>query len=152
MQQACISKEVVQDFALKIWREHTRQGEIYKKFLEELMACFPLIRHVLHRKRRLQQFFVAAGTSLPNCYLATIWGYTDSQAQAPTILLLLLVFIVARTCLPSGRLAIKGGIHFTKPLPESDRRDIHTDTQVDRRDSWSTPLRWAQMPWYSYHT
>jgi hypothetical protein len=31
----------------------------------------------LHRKRRLQQIFVAAGTSLLSHYLATIGGYTD---------------------------------------------------------------------------
>jgi hypothetical protein len=93
-----------------MWREHTRQGKIYKKFLEELIACFLLIRHVPHRKRHLQQFFVAARTSLPSCYLATIGGYTDPQAQPPTILLLLLVFIDAGTCLPSGCLAMKGGI------------------------------------------
>jgi hypothetical protein len=38
-----------------------------------------LIRHGPHRKRRLQQLFVAAGTSLPSCYLATIGGYTDPR-------------------------------------------------------------------------
>jgi hypothetical protein len=29
------------------------------------------------KKRRLQRFFVAAGTSLPSFYLATIGGYKD---------------------------------------------------------------------------
>jgi hypothetical protein len=29
---------------------------------------------------------------------------------------------------------MKGGIHFTEPLPSNDRRDIHTDTQTDGRD------------------
>jgi hypothetical protein len=46
----------------------------YKKFWEELIAYFPLIRHGPHRKRRLQQFFVAAGKSLPSRCLATKGG------------------------------------------------------------------------------
>jgi hypothetical protein len=28
---------------------------------------------------------------------------------------------------------VKGGIHFTEPLPSNDRRDTHTDTQTDDR-------------------
>jgi hypothetical protein len=39
---------------------------------------------VRHRKRRLQQFFVAAGTSLPSCYVATIKGYTDRPTDTHT--------------------------------------------------------------------
>jgi hypothetical protein len=46
-----------------------------KKFSEEVIAYFLLMRHGLHRKRRPQQFFVAAGTSLPNSYLG-IYGQT----------------------------------------------------------------------------
>jgi hypothetical protein len=84
-----------------------------KKFWEELFPSFPLIRHGPHRKRRLQQFFVAAGTSLPSCYLATIGGYTERPTDTcPTILLLLHVFIAAGTFLPSRCLAVEGGIHF----------------------------------------
>jgi hypothetical protein len=52
------------------------QGEnkfFNKKFREELIACFPLIRHEPHRKLRLQ-FFAAAGMCLPSRCLATIWG------------------------------------------------------------------------------
>jgi hypothetical protein len=41
------------------------------------------------------------------------------------------------------------GIHFTQPLP-SDRRDTRTDTETDRTDLWSTPLRRPQVPWYTY--
>jgi hypothetical protein len=47
---------------------------------EELVAYFPLIWHEQCRKRRLQQFLVTAGTSLPNCYLATTEGHTVPQA------------------------------------------------------------------------
>jgi hypothetical protein len=47
-----------------------------KKLCQELIAYFPFIGHVPNRKRRLQKFVVAAGTSLPNCYLATKGGYT----------------------------------------------------------------------------
>jgi hypothetical protein len=57
----------------------------YKKCWEELIAYFPLIRHGLHRKRRLQQLFVAVGTSLPGCYLATIGAYTGRPIDSPFI-------------------------------------------------------------------
>jgi hypothetical protein len=41
-----------------------------KEFWEELIICFPLVRHEPHSKRRLQQFFFAAVTCLASCYLA----------------------------------------------------------------------------------
>jgi hypothetical protein len=28
--------------------------------------------------------------------------------------------------------------------------DTYTDTQTDGRDLWSTPLKWAQVSWYTY--
>jgi hypothetical protein len=50
------------------------------------MADFPLTRHGPHRQQRLQQFFVAAGTSLPRCYeTTTIGGYTDRPTDSPLI-------------------------------------------------------------------
>jgi hypothetical protein len=106
-------------------------GPVWKsndKFWEEIIAYFPLIRHGPHRKRLLQQFFVAAGTYLPSCYLEAIGRYTDPQTTRPTILLLLRVFIAAGTCLLSRCLATKGGIHFTEPLPSNDSRVIHRHT------------------------
>jgi hypothetical protein len=51
---------------------------INEKFWEGVISYFSLIRHGPHRKRRLQQFFVAAGTSLISCYPVTIGVYTDS--------------------------------------------------------------------------
>jgi hypothetical protein len=39
-----------------------------------------------------------------------------------------LIFVTAGTCLPSRGLAIKGGIHFTEPLPSNDKRITHTHT------------------------
>jgi hypothetical protein len=47
-----------------------------KRLWEELISYFPFIWHNLHRKRRLQQFFVVAATCLPGYCLATIGGYT----------------------------------------------------------------------------
>jgi hypothetical protein len=49
-----------------------------KKFCDELITCFPLIHHGLHRKRCHQQFFIAAGTCLRSSCLAVIVGDTDS--------------------------------------------------------------------------
>jgi hypothetical protein len=40
-------------------------------------AYFPLTRHGQRRKRRLQQFFVAVGTSLTSCCTATIPVYKN---------------------------------------------------------------------------
>jgi hypothetical protein len=78
--------------------------KIRKKFWEELIAYFPLRRHGSHRKRRLQQFFVAAGMSLPSCYLATIGRtQTDPQTRVQQF------FVAVGTCLPSCYLATIGG-------------------------------------------
>jgi hypothetical protein len=84
-----------------------------------MITYFPLLRHGLHRKRRLQQFFVAGGTSLPSCYLATIGGYRDrsTDTRVQTIILLLRLVTVAGTYLPNRCLATKGRLHFTEPLP-----------------------------------
>jgi hypothetical protein len=51
-----------------------------KKFSEVQIAWFPLIRHGPRRKRRQHQFFVAPGTSLSSCYLATVRVYTDTRS------------------------------------------------------------------------
>jgi hypothetical protein len=62
--------------------------EIYKynkKFWEELIAYFPLKRHGQHKKRRLQQFLVAAGTCLPSRCLLKIEGYTHRPIDFPLI-------------------------------------------------------------------
>jgi hypothetical protein len=95
--------------------------------LEKYFKLYALSRN---RKRHFQHFFIAAGTSLLICYLATIEGYTGTH----TTVLLLCVFIATGTYLLSCCLAMKGGIHFTEPLASSDKRDSHTETQTDQRD------------------
>jgi hypothetical protein len=70
------------------------------KLRKERIAWFPLIRHGLHRKEPVQQFFYCCVYSLPS----------------------------------------------------KDRRDAHPDTRTDGRYLWRTPLRWAQVPWYTVHT
>jgi hypothetical protein len=59
-------------------------------------SLLSLIRHEPHRKRQLQQFFVAAGPSLPS-YVATIGGYTDRPTDT-RLQQLLHVFVEAGTC------------------------------------------------------
>jgi hypothetical protein len=93
---------------------------INKKLCEELISSFPLIRRGPHRKRSLQQFFVAAGTSSPSCYLVIIGGYTNPQTHASNN-----SSIVA--CI-----RCRGNV-FTESLTSNDRRDTHTDTKTDRR-------------------
>jgi hypothetical protein len=79
-----------------------------KKFWEELIAYFLLIRHGPHIKQHVQEFF-------------------------------------CRICI-----RCRGNV-FTEPSPSNDRgMYIHTDTHTDGRDLWSTPLRWSQVPWYTY--
>jgi hypothetical protein len=55
-----------------VYTIETCGGKDNKKFWEKPVAYFPLIRHEPQRKRRLQQFFVVAGTSLTSLCLATI--------------------------------------------------------------------------------
>jgi hypothetical protein len=125
--------------------DYSCNRRVNKKFWKELIAYFPLTGHGPHRKRRLQQLFAAAGPYLPSYYLATTGEYTNTRVQQ---FFLLCVFVAVRTCLPSRCLAMKGGIHFAEPLSSNDRRDTHT--QTDGRDLGSRPMRWAQVPWYTY--
>jgi hypothetical protein len=69
------------------------QYSVLNKFWEELVAYLPLVWHGRHRKRRLQQFFIAAGTCLlSRCLVHTDWckGFmtyaveTDSGAMIPS--------------------------------------------------------------------
>jgi hypothetical protein len=60
----------------KVFKLLVRIFCLTERFCEKLIYV-PLIRHGPHGKRRLQQFFVAAGTSIPSYYLAAISGYTD---------------------------------------------------------------------------
>jgi hypothetical protein len=55
------------------------------KFWEKLIAYMPLIQRGPHRKRRLWQFLVVAGTPLPSRCLATIGGYIDRPTDSPLI-------------------------------------------------------------------
>jgi hypothetical protein len=43
------------------------------------------------------------------------------------------------------------GNMYTEPLPSNDTRGKHTDTQAYERNLWSTPLRWGQVPRYTYN-
>jgi hypothetical protein len=46
---------------------------VYSSLLSHpILAYFPFIQHGPYRKQCLQQFFIASGTSLPICYLATV--------------------------------------------------------------------------------
>jgi hypothetical protein len=62
------------------------------------MAYFPYIQQGPHRKRRLQQIFVAKGTYLRSYYLATIGGYTDRPTDTRVQQLFYCVY-----SLPRGR-------------------------------------------------
>jgi hypothetical protein len=79
------------------------------------------MRHGSNRKRRLQQFFVAAGASLPSSYLATTEGHTDRPCYSSE-----------RNGTPendvSNNYSISvcircGGNVFTEPLPIEGMKD-----------------------------
>jgi hypothetical protein len=55
------------------------------EFWEKVIACFPLMQYGPQGKRRLQQYFVAAGTILKSCYLATIGRYTDRPTYSSLV-------------------------------------------------------------------
>jgi hypothetical protein len=118
----------------------------YKKFLEEIIAYFPLIRHGPHRKRRLQQFFVAAGTRLPSHCRLTIGGYTDRPTYSSLTLHRPHRNDVSKIFSAVACIRSRGNL-FTNRCLTTIGRDTHTDTQTDGRDLWSTPLIWAQVPW-----
>jgi hypothetical protein len=84
-----------------------------KQFCEEIITYFPVIKQGPHRKWRLQQFFVAAGTALPSSYLATVGEYTYSQTHSSNI-----SYVVA--CI-----LCRGNV-FIEPLCSNDRRDAQT--------------------------
>jgi hypothetical protein len=113
------------------------------KFWEELIAYFPFIRHGLHRKRLVQQFFVAAGTSLPSRCLATI-GNTQTGPHS------LILYDTDRIENDASNNSIVAGIGChgnvsTEPLHSNYMRDTHMDTQTNERDLRSAPLSWAQV-------
>jgi hypothetical protein len=87
-------------------------------FWEEPVTNFHSIRHGSLRKRLLQKFVVAAETSLSRRCLVTIWGYIDPQIHASNN-----SFIVS--CI-----YCRGSV-FTEPLPSNDRRDTHTDINME---------------------
>jgi hypothetical protein len=108
-----------------------------------------------YRKRRLQQFFFAAGTSLPSCYVATIKGHKDTPSDSPLtrhepqrkwriqqFFYFCVLFVVAGTCLPRRWLATLGWTHIERhrlkgriyEVRRSDGlicRDIHTAFHKD---------------------
>jgi hypothetical protein len=43
---------------------------------------------------------------------------------------------------------MKGGTHFTGPLPNKERRDTHIGVQTDGRDLRSKQLKWDQGALY----
>jgi hypothetical protein len=94
---------------------------------------FSFMRHGLHRKRRLRQFFVAAGTLLRSYHLATIGGYTEKHTDSP-----LIIHGPHRKWRSQqffhccSHLAKKGDKQFTEPLPSNDKTDTqkHTDWWV----------------------
>jgi hypothetical protein len=102
-----------------------------RRFYKELIVYFPLIRHGLHRKRRLQKFFIVVGTSLPSCYLVTIGGYTDRPTDSSYIRhgphrkrCLQQFFIVVGMSLPSCYVATIAG-YTDKPRDSLIRNGPH---------------------------
>jgi hypothetical protein len=121
-----------------------------KKFWEELIAYFPLIRHEQHRKRRLQQFLVAAGMCLPSRCLEMIRRYTDRPTKSPLIRHAKHIkWCVQQFFCCCVRICCRGNVS-TEPLPSKARGDTHINIQTNGKNVWSVPLKWVQAPWYTY--
>jgi hypothetical protein len=89
---------------------------VNNKFWYKLMAYFPCIQHGPHRKRGLQQFFIAVGTCLLGHCLAMTGGYTARPTDSHLIQhrpyrkgRLQQFFIAVGTCLLGRCLAMTGG-------------------------------------------
>jgi hypothetical protein len=101
-----------------LYSQHTEQ-----EVLGRTNHLLSLIRHGPHRRRRLQQFFVAAGTCLPSLCLAMIGGYRQNYG-----LFFVMTWIAQKTTRPSiivSCIRYRENV-FTEPLP-SNERGIHTD-------------------------
>jgi hypothetical protein len=74
----------------------------YKKFWEELITCYSLIRHEPHRRRHVQHFSVVACVSiaavlcLPSRCIATIRGNTQTHREQGCLISLPLMFLKIR--------------------------------------------------------
>jgi hypothetical protein len=95
----------------------------------------------------------ASDSSMPGDLFTVLLPSNDrgshTHRHRRPVLLFLLVVVAARTCLPSRYQQWKEG--YTLPghcLATIGR--IHVQTQIDGRNLWSTPLRWAPLPWYTY--
>jgi hypothetical protein len=111
-----------------------------KKFWEELIAYFPMIRYGPHRKRRLQQFVVAAGTSLPSCYLATIGGYTNRPTDWPLMRCGLRRKWYVQQFSIITCIRFRGNV-FTDPKPNNEWRD-----------TYYRAFTWQRLEGYIYKT
>jgi hypothetical protein len=134
-------------FALKL--HYLRRTARQLEALGRTNRLLSLVRHGPVGIQHLKQFCLAAGTSLPSCYLATTGGYTGIPTDSH-----LIKHGPHRKSRVQHNSSIVACIHyrgnvFPEPLPSNDRRDTHTDTKTDGWILWSTPLRWAQVPWYT---
>jgi hypothetical protein len=134
--------------AKKIYRSGNKHYN--KKFWEKLITHFPLIRHGTHRKR-LQQLFVAAGTSLPYSYLATIRDtQIVRQTHASNILESFCIIVAAGTCLPNRCLAMKG-TYIVPSLCLATIRRIHIQTHK-LMGGISGVRRWDGLRFHGIHS
>jgi hypothetical protein len=97
-----------------------------------------LIQHKPHRKRHVQQFycwiFIAVATWLPSRHLAMIEGYTYRHRLMQGIYEVhLWDGLRCHDMYTKLKYAVEMGSGAMICIP-----------------SWSTPLRWAQVPWYVY--
>jgi hypothetical protein len=67
--------------------------------------------------------------------LAATGAYTDPHTHASNNSSTVTCIRCRGTRLPSRCLAMKGGTYATMPLPSNDKKDAHTDTHTDGRDS-----------------
>jgi hypothetical protein len=139
-----------------------------------MITYFPLIRHGPHRKRRFQQFFMAAGTCLPSRCLATIGEYTVRPTDFPLIrhgpyrtrclqqYFYFCLYSVSAVPLPSNYKGIHiqthrpmGGIYEVRRWDGLRCHDLHTKfhkdwvrhSEVYRRGYTDTQtVRWSHKP------
>jgi hypothetical protein len=124
LQQTCCYQYIftffnLSDSSCDLWYNVTRSSGRTNRLL------FPLIRHGTPQKTTPLTILNCRGNVLTQL-LPSNERDIHRQTHRQEILLLLRVFVATGKSLPSRCLAMKGGIHFTKPLPSNYRKDTHT--------------------------
>jgi hypothetical protein len=135
----------------------SHSGRLQRKLhFKNKHSCFLSIWHGPYRKRSLPQFFIAAGTFLPNHYLATIMGYDNRPTDSSLIRhrshrkwrVKQYAIVMCVRCHGNMFTYLWPGKYLTEPLPCKERRDEYTQRLVG---GLYIARRWERISWNDIH-